>query len=94
MEWDDIIGLEDAKEALRETLVWPRLHGNLLQALGLAPATGLLVYGPPGTGKTMLARAAASEAGVSIHAPLNQPLQSVSTVNQSICQLVSQSVSQ
>lgn len=62
--WDDIGGLEDIKEELRETVVWPLEHADLFRSLNTKPAKGLLLAGPPGCGKTMLARAVATECGV------------------------------
>ncbi len=61
---DSIGGAADAKAALQEALVWPRLHPGLLAAAGISPARGILLYGPPGTGKTLLAKAAAGSLGV------------------------------
>jgi SpoVK/Ycf46/Vps4 family AAA+-type ATPase len=59
--FSDIIGLEAAKQALREAILWPAVAHPTLFAGVRGNPRGLLLYGPPGCGKTMLARAAATE---------------------------------
>jgi len=59
--WSDVGGLEDAKQALTEAVIWPMRHQGAFRALGLRPASGVLLAGPPGGGKTLLARALAAE---------------------------------
>jgi transitional endoplasmic reticulum ATPase len=60
--WDDVGGLEDAKQLLREGVELPMRHPDAFERLGIRPAKGFLLFGPPGTGKTLLARAVAHEA--------------------------------
>src|SRR5487761_1366959 len=58
VKWDEVVGLEDAKRALRECIIFP-VHRPDLFPLGWP--RGILMYGPPGCGKTLLAAATASE---------------------------------
>lgn len=59
--WDDIGGLDNIKNELKETVEYPVLHPDQYQKFGLAPSKGVLFFGPPGTGKTLLAKAVATE---------------------------------
>lgn len=60
VSWDQIGGLELAKEALQEAIELPFLHAELYKRYNKKPIKGVLLYGPPGCGKTMLAKAAAT----------------------------------
>ena len=59
--WDDVGGLDEARDKLREGVELPLKHPEAFRRLGIRPAKGFLLYGPPGTGKTLLAKAAARE---------------------------------
>jgi transitional endoplasmic reticulum ATPase len=59
--YDDIGGLGNTVEQVREMVELPLRHPELFQRLGIDPPKGVLLYGPPGTGKTLLARAVANE---------------------------------
>jgi len=61
VSWDDIGGLESAKQQLREAVEWPLTKPEVFKRMGITPPRGILLYGPPGTGKTLLAKAVASE---------------------------------
>lgn len=58
--WDDVGGLHDVKQALREAVEWPLNYSDLLETAGAKPPKGILLCGPPGCGKTLLAQAVAS----------------------------------
>jgi transitional endoplasmic reticulum ATPase len=59
--YDDIGGLGDTVDQIREMVELPLRHPELFQRLGIDPPKGVLLHGPPGTGKTLLARAVANE---------------------------------
>jgi len=61
VSWDQVGGLEDTKERLRETIQWPLEYPEVFEELDMQAAKGVLMYGPPGTGKTLLAKAVANE---------------------------------
>ncbi|KAF5137256.1 Vacuolar protein sorting-associated protein 4 [Metarhizium anisopliae] len=61
VRWEDIAGLEGAKETLKEAVVLPIKFPSLFQGKRQA-WKGILLYGPPGTGKSYLAKAVATEA--------------------------------
>jgi vacuolar protein-sorting-associated protein 4 len=58
VKWDEVIGLDDAKRAIRESIVYPTKRSDLFP---LGWPRGILLFGPPGCGKTLLAAAAAAE---------------------------------
>ncbi|SFG40069.1 transitional endoplasmic reticulum ATPase [Halopelagius inordinatus] len=60
--WENVGGLEDTKERLRETIQWPLEYPEVFEAMDMQSAKGVMLYGPPGTGKTLLAKAVANEA--------------------------------
>ncbi|ERH01131.1 MAG: ATPase of the AAA+ class [Halonotius sp. J07HN6] len=63
-DFDDVGGLNDAREQLEQAVTWPLQYGPLFDAAATTPPTGVLLHGPPGTGKTLLARAIAGESEV------------------------------
>ena len=58
VSWEEVIGLDDAKRAIRESISYPMKRPDLFP---LGWPRGILLYGPPGCGKTLLAAAAAAE---------------------------------
>jgi transitional endoplasmic reticulum ATPase len=61
ISWDDIGGLNDVKEELKEAVEWPLKFPKLFQRAGIRQLNGILLFGPPGCGKTLLAKAIANE---------------------------------
>ncbi len=59
--YDDIGGLKEQIQKVREMIELPMRHPELFNKLGITPPKGVLLHGPPGTGKTLLARAVAYE---------------------------------
>src|SRR5919201_3340423 len=60
VSWQDVAGLEEAKEEMQEVVDFIR-HPKRFERLGARVPKGILLYGPPGTGKTLLAKAVAHE---------------------------------
>ncbi|ARM75993.1 CDC48 family AAA ATPase [Acidianus manzaensis] len=63
VKWEDIGGLDDIKEELREVAEYPLKFQEYYDIAGIEPPRGILLFGPPGTGKTMLAKAVSTESG-------------------------------
>jgi transitional endoplasmic reticulum ATPase len=63
VRWEDVGGLEQVKQLLREMVELPLERPEAFARLGVRSPKGVLLYGPPGTGKTMIAKAVATEAG-------------------------------
>ncbi len=61
VSWEDVGGLEEVKDKLREAVEWPLQKPEIFKRMGIRPPRGILLYGPPGTGKTLLAKAVAKE---------------------------------
>jgi len=61
VHWDDIGGLENVKQELKEVVEWPLKYRKLFAHMKVKIPKGILLYGPPGTGKTLLAKAVATE---------------------------------
>ncbi len=63
--YEDIGGLKEELQKVREVIELPLKYPELFQRLGIDPPKGVLLYGPPGTGKTLIAKAVANEIGAS-----------------------------
>ena len=74
IRWEDIGGLDEAMEKLREGIELPLKHPEAFRRLGIRPAKGFLLYGAPGTGKTLLAKAAARESNANFIATKSSDL--------------------
>jgi len=70
--WNDVGGLEEVKQELKEIIEWPTRYPKLFKYAKTRPPKGILLYGPPGTGKTLIAKAVANESNanfISIKGP-------------------------
>ncbi|AFU57173.1 AAA family ATPase, CDC48 subfamily [Candidatus Nitrososphaera gargensis Ga9.2] len=61
VSYEDIGGLKDELQKVREMIELPLRHPEIFEKLGIEAPKGVLLFGPPGTGKTLLAKAVASE---------------------------------
>ena len=61
VRWEDVGGLEEVKQLLKEAVEWPLKRPDVFKRMGIKPPKGILLVGPPGTGKTLLAKAVATE---------------------------------
>jgi transitional endoplasmic reticulum ATPase len=61
IRYEDIGGLKEEVQKIREMVELPLRHPELFERLGIEPPKGVLIYGPPGCGKTLLAKAVANE---------------------------------
>jgi transitional endoplasmic reticulum ATPase len=64
VHWNDIGGLQEAKQELQEAVEWPLKYREIFEYAAAKPPKGILLHGPPGTGKTLIAKAVATESGV------------------------------
>jgi len=65
--YEDIGGLRDEIQRIREMVELPLRHPELFQRLGIEPPRGVFLYGPPGCGKTLLAKAVANESDANFY---------------------------
>ena len=65
--YEDIGGLDNELEQVREMIELPMRHPELFKRLGIDPPKGVLLHGPPGTGKTLIAKAVANEIDANFH---------------------------
>ncbi|MCL4533853.1 MAG: CDC48 family AAA ATPase [Bacteroidetes bacterium] len=64
VRWEQVGGLQEVKQILRETIEWPLRYGKLFDYANTTPPKGVMLTGAPGTGKTLIAKAVATESEV------------------------------
>lgn len=64
---DDVGDMEETRQALTESVLWPLQHPEAFTRLGVQPPRGVLLYGPPGCGKTFVVRALAASGQLTVH---------------------------
>ena len=62
VSWDQVGGLQEIKDRLKESIEWPLTQPDLFSHFGVKPPRGVVLFGAPGTGKTLIAKAIANEA--------------------------------
>ena len=62
VSWDQVGGLKEVKERLKESIEWPLTRPEMFNHFGINPPRGIVLFGAPGTGKTLIAKAIANEA--------------------------------
>ena len=67
VSYEDIGGLKEELERVKEMIQLPIKHPKIFHRLGIEPPKGVLLHGPPGTGKTLIAKAVANESGASFY---------------------------
>ncbi len=67
VSYEDIGGLKNELERVKEMIQLPIKHPKIFNRLGIDPPKGVLLHGPPGTGKTLIAKAVANESGANFY---------------------------
>ena len=67
VSWDQVGGLDEIKERLKESIEWPLNRPESFEHFGIKPPRGIILFGAPGTGKTLIAKAIANEASANFY---------------------------